>query len=600
MKKGLITALGTIALAIAGNGFALAPIIDGVPDVIIGDAEDNVGQSVDMNFFRLNNALNLMTYVNPTDSTDPGELIFAFTEEGTGETLDVTGGSNPEITEVTNSTAAPSLWDKKFTNALSGSFMLSFRNIALSPRTGTTPFAEPAQAEYSRNVTLFLGDEADNVDTDDIVVYTKDDQNDALSGTASPNYTTIFTQSAFPGTAGSQYAWAFTQFAFNSYSNCTSSTGTGTTFLGIQSGASAAAGGAFFARWWMPGTGTYPLLTSPIAHVDGNIVYCAKMRLSVEGTPGGVKAYAPDIRFGVENTGQNLITTNLIYSQNDGTATTADQVNPQIPGAGEARDYRFYWSPVAPETDAVANAGGLDWRRWRLFFDIVDANAATGTQDAGTWKVNYVEVGYVNRPADIAPVAGSSTNFRITDLTATNGWSLDTGFSKNSSVNQNSPAAGQITFNINAASANASTCAIWQRLTTAPWIAGKVLRVTARLSCPTTTHRTNFAMARVRHQGILPWVAQVFTIRREPGFAPLAPAAPYLPQTIANAPTGTPYECYMPSYGGPNAFIAGLANGSYFIVGLDHVLQSTADPALQWTVHELLYETLDEATLLMP
>lgn len=36
--------------------YSYAPIIGNIPDVWIGDAEDNVGQTIDLNFFRLTGA----------------------------------------------------------------------------------------------------------------------------------------------------------------------------------------------------------------------------------------------------------------------------------------------------------------------------------------------------------------------------------------------------------------------------------------------------------------------------------------------------------------------------------------------------------------
>ena len=67
MKRGLKLTLVTIVLALMCSGaFAYAPIIQGIPDVYIGDEEDNPGggSTVDLNFFRFSNAFNFDEYVS--------------------------------------------------------------------------------------------------------------------------------------------------------------------------------------------------------------------------------------------------------------------------------------------------------------------------------------------------------------------------------------------------------------------------------------------------------------------------------------------------------------------------------------------------------
>jgi len=66
MKRGLKLTLVTIVLALMCSGaFAYAPIIGGIPDVYIGDREENPGggSTVDLNFFRFSNAFNFDEYV---------------------------------------------------------------------------------------------------------------------------------------------------------------------------------------------------------------------------------------------------------------------------------------------------------------------------------------------------------------------------------------------------------------------------------------------------------------------------------------------------------------------------------------------------------
>jgi hypothetical protein len=62
--KNIIPFLMVIAfLLLSGNVFAYAPIIGNIPDIWIGDEDDNVGLTVDLNFFRFTAAFNFDDYV---------------------------------------------------------------------------------------------------------------------------------------------------------------------------------------------------------------------------------------------------------------------------------------------------------------------------------------------------------------------------------------------------------------------------------------------------------------------------------------------------------------------------------------------------------
>jgi len=63
MKRGLFLTLVIVAIALlCSNVYAYAPIITNIPDVWIGDQEDNTGP--DINFFRFSNAFNFDDYVD--------------------------------------------------------------------------------------------------------------------------------------------------------------------------------------------------------------------------------------------------------------------------------------------------------------------------------------------------------------------------------------------------------------------------------------------------------------------------------------------------------------------------------------------------------
>lgn len=74
MKRGFYLTLVTVAIALlCGNVFAYAPIIGNIPEVWIGDEEDNAGLTVDINFFRFTSAFNFDEYVS-FNINDPNKV----------------------------------------------------------------------------------------------------------------------------------------------------------------------------------------------------------------------------------------------------------------------------------------------------------------------------------------------------------------------------------------------------------------------------------------------------------------------------------------------------------------------------------------------
>lgn len=77
MRKSLSLIATVLAFAVIGSAvFAYAPVIKPLPDVYIGDMEDNVG-TADLNLFRFSDAFDLDTYVEDGDTTI-GELAWSF------------------------------------------------------------------------------------------------------------------------------------------------------------------------------------------------------------------------------------------------------------------------------------------------------------------------------------------------------------------------------------------------------------------------------------------------------------------------------------------------------------------------------------------
>lgn len=610
MKKGLVVLLGTALLAVAGSGFAEAPMIGGVPDVNIGDAEDNVGATADLNFFRYVNAFNVMSFVSDADST-AAQLKFAFDEKDT----DINNIAINGVKQLANPAALPSAWGASAIPA--GEYWFSVRDILRSPLPAddgnpdpvppavANAFPTPKRADgsdvtqnqtevlpwsttalntlggTSREVVILVGDEADQVASDTILVTSNNNASDSLSST----FTTVYSDSTFAAAN-----WVYVTAA--GVGVATSSGGTGGGYLGLATGATAptTSSSAYYARWYQQGSGTGNLV-APIPYVAGNVIYAAKMTLELNAQANGRISQAPDLRIGVENPLQQLVTANLLYSQTFGDATAgADAYNPHLPAVGASNTYNVVWSANSqlPEYDTLnnwQNVTGLDLRTFRVFFDALDFNAAPATnpEDSGTWRLTNLVVGTVDRPATMAPNPG--TSFSIVDFTAANGWASEGG-STTPAVTVTA-AANQVQF---AAAAGSGAYALWRKLGVIAWEAGKIVRVTAKLSVPTQTSRDNFAQARIRHQTLGPWVAQVFSVRRSTDAGTVEPLMPAVG-------TQTPYELYVPSYGGPNAAIITLGGAfgqdfSKWVVALDHVPNAASDGATTWICHELIYELL--------
>ena len=89
MKKGLNITLALIAITFLSvtAAMAFAPVIGDFPDIYVGDAEDNVGLTIDQNLFIYPDAFDFRDYVmdwdDPTTTIlwsfvlpDPGAIVF--------------------------------------------------------------------------------------------------------------------------------------------------------------------------------------------------------------------------------------------------------------------------------------------------------------------------------------------------------------------------------------------------------------------------------------------------------------------------------------------------------------------------------------------
>jgi len=198
MKKGLLTTLLAAAASVSGIQavYAAAPTISPLPDIIIGDAEDNNGGLTDNNYFVYTNAFNLDSRASD-DATPVGQLLWSFGEGdppagSTGANLTsnwFTVNGKPPIGNNSAATAAAlaaGAQHQQANNIRSVSQFATFRDVILSPGNGplTTSF-NPSQADKNLHaqgkvVTFFVSD-GQGFTSDTIIVKSVDGANDSKS-----------------------------------------------------------------------------------------------------------------------------------------------------------------------------------------------------------------------------------------------------------------------------------------------------------------------------------------------------------------------------------------------------------------------------------
>jgi hypothetical protein len=197
MKKGFIAALTAASLSLVGSAFAIAPTIQSLPDIVIGDKEDNVG--TDNNFFSFTDAFKFADKVSDPD-TPVSELKWSFDEhdalaggETTGTQWFQVNGKDPihkstqEI--VDEQPAASAHLDPTANEIAQGNEWAAFRDIVLSPVSETQPFSDKgadvkARHEAGKFVRFYVSD-GFSVASKECFVKSVDEAFDSASATTS-------------------------------------------------------------------------------------------------------------------------------------------------------------------------------------------------------------------------------------------------------------------------------------------------------------------------------------------------------------------------------------------------------------------------------
>ncbi len=191
MKKGSFILGVLVFMIMSVSVFPAQPVLNNIPDIVIGDNEDN-SFTIDRNFFRFTNAFLFDDYI--ASAGVPKENIKWSFMGGNG-TIEI-NDLGPETTNNVNPT----------NDLRAASNTASFRNISLSPKPDQPAYANPASSSYTTQVTFYASDGTDVADQE-INVYTKDNEGDAVINKISPSFFDPFeTQTTWKCFAGLQEA----------------------------------------------------------------------------------------------------------------------------------------------------------------------------------------------------------------------------------------------------------------------------------------------------------------------------------------------------------------------------------------------------------
>jgi hypothetical protein len=624
-------------VAFASTALARAPLIGGVPDVVIGDEESHL--TYDNNWFIHPNAFNILTYASDTDSP-LGDLFFTFLEPTSSNDINIIidavtpnqAKSQVPAADATN----PSAWGThEITNygQATRDYMVTFLDMVRSNPANqigdgvTGPmFANPRRADNSevttaqmedlpwrntegsaalsgasRNVQLYVADDptangADRVGSDIIAVISRNFANDAL-GPA------LTVQTSFQFTSGPGAAWVFETFAGVGACVATSGSGSPNGFIGMTAATAQGTGGVNFGRWktGRTGVGNFQGL---IPFVSGNVLYAARYLMSHNVATSTNYGFIPRLRLGMNGIQFQVIVSTLIGTVGGAGAS----FNPHVPAQGAQYTYRVPWSANegSPNFDELLNPAGqtVDLRTFDAYFDVFDASATQG----GTWTMSNFDVVTTPRPPsqtpDILFGAGGTTNFSTGwasgGSVVSGGRAFTLTHNVNCSVQVNDPGAPFGT------GGSAGNYLLWETIldrNAVKWEGATIIRTGIPISVPAAADRANFHWVRLRQTPTdAEWWATEFTLRgdnsQDDAFLPNNPMMP---------PVGAPftYEAYASSQVPDDALMTALHTGSNdrIKVGLDFINNIIAggaagtvtyDDPVTYTIQSLSFEVLQE------
>lgn len=193
---------GVITFGAMAPAFAAAPVMSNLPDIAIGDMEDGA----DNNLFVYSDAFNFDDYVTDAD-TASNQLLWSFAEFDGGldaaqYTINGVGPINVGDQEIADEQLAgnPKAAAPGANQINASSSSATFRDIILSPGTGSGPFADPSPADadtaaQGKAIRYYVADPEGNVAFKDAFISTVDNGFDML--TEAEGWTEIFRDNDF-------------------------------------------------------------------------------------------------------------------------------------------------------------------------------------------------------------------------------------------------------------------------------------------------------------------------------------------------------------------------------------------------------------------
>ena len=397
MRKGLVVTLGVVALVcVVSPGFALAPIISCVPDIIISDTEDNT-QTDDLNFFIFSDALDLDDMVQDADDL-PSDIRWSFLETSPGNSIRING-----ILSNTGSLIEPGAFDLRTVSQYA-----TFENILWSG-TATT------ETTMDSMITLVASDGTGS-DTADIIVTTEN--NVSATPDVGPPNDGVRIPSAHSFLFDTQDNWEFYTFAGLTAPSA-SSAGGGS----AQVTRGAAQTPIVYGTWE---SSKDPQYAAPLQARTGCVMRARYQLRSPDGqvSPGfrlrafWVKVeYVASMSLWVTSfTDQDFnAEQQMVYATFDGMHIAGRE-----PGTA-GQEYTMLYLPE--QTDTLETTGII-----YLAFDMLDNDTMPGANDQGTLYVDQIDVDWIDNPSignGRAETAMSTTDFSawvtgITQIAA--GW----------------------------------------------------------------------------------------------------------------------------------------------------------------------------------
>jgi hypothetical protein len=193
MNKGLKTTLFAMVAAVAGisSSYASAPVISSLPDIVVGDQENNYA-GTDNNYFVFTNAYLFDSYVTDTDST-VSTLLWSFDEEsapvGPANRWYTVNGKNSIYNTNAGAAGDPAgtahVLPLVANELRAASPYASFRDVIYSPGSGplvaSFPDSNQVNSHAAGRLLTFWVSDTQNVTSDTALVKSLDDGNDFKS-----------------------------------------------------------------------------------------------------------------------------------------------------------------------------------------------------------------------------------------------------------------------------------------------------------------------------------------------------------------------------------------------------------------------------------